>query len=123
MQIQMPIKELADVQLPDDRILILPLDADSKTHNGLILDPRHYDKFKKGAVVLIGPGKLTEDKTGRISTQLEVGDIVLFDSTMVKQININNKVFNIFTETEGLIAVVGELKETGEIELYADTKI
>jgi len=123
MKFEMPALELFNVLVPNDKVLVMDLDIDNKTHGGLLLDPRHYDKFKKGVVVLVGPGKFNEDKTKRIPMQLSSGDIVLFDLAIAKQININSKVFNIFDEAEGLLLKIGEVDENGEIELYADTKI
>lgn len=122
MQVTLP-QELNDVLLPNDKVLVMPLDADNKTHGGLLLDPRHLDKFKKGVVVVVGPGKYNEDETKRIPMQLAVGDVVLFDISLAKQITVNTKVFNIFDEAEGLIAKVGETNTSGEVELYVDTKI
>lgn len=122
MQFTMPT-ELSDVLLPNDRVLIVPVDADDKTHGGLILDPRHRDAFRKGIVVLVGPGKLTEDETARIPMQLTNGDVVLYDVNVAKPITINTKTFNIFTESEGLIAKIGEVNKEGEIQYYVNTKI
>ena len=122
MKFVMP-QETNDVSLPNDKILVSALDPENKTFSGLILDPRHYDKFKKGVVVLTGPGNLTEDETKRIPLQLSKGDVVLFDTSYIKEININNKVFNIFNGPEGLIAKIGEVNQEGEVELYANTKI
>ena len=116
-------EELNDVSLPNDKILISLLDTEKKSFGGLIIDPRHYDKFKKGVVVLTGPGNLTEDESKRIPLQLSKGDVILLDNSYIKEININNKVFSIFNGVDGLIAKIGEVNQDGEIEFYADTKI
>src|SRR5579863_1466861 len=91
-------KEVTDILLPNDKVLVSALEADDKTYGGLHLDPRHYDKYKKGVVISIGPGKLTEDETKRIPMQLAIGDVVLFDVTIAKEITINAAKFKIFNE-------------------------
>lgn len=121
MKFDLPV-ELVDVSVPNNKVLILPLEAELKSKGGLIIDHRHIDKFKKGVVVLVGPGKLTKDKSKTIPMSLEELDIVLFDTTQYKEVSINCKTFYIFDESVGIIAKIGKVAN-GEVELYVDTKL
>lgn len=115
-------EEIKDVSVPNNKILVSVIGPDPKSSGGLIIDHRHHDKFKKGVVVLAGPGELARNKKKTIPMLLAVGDIVLFDTSLMKEVNINCKSFYIFDEPVGIVAKIGELNN-GEIELYVDTKL
>ena len=63
---KLKIKPLAD------RIMILPLEAETKTASGIIIPDSAKEKPQKGNVVAVGPG--TKDNP----VTLKVGDTVLY---------------------------------------------
>ena len=55
-----------------DRVLIEPLQAETKTASGIIIPDNAKEKPQKGTVVAVGPGTKDEKVT------LKVGDTVLY---------------------------------------------
>lgn len=55
-----------------DRVLIEPMEAETKTASGIIIPDTAKEKPQKGKVVAVGPGTKDEDMT------VSVGDAVLY---------------------------------------------
>jgi chaperonin GroES len=55
-----------------DRVLIEPMEAETKTASGIIIPDTAKEKPQKGKVVAVGPGTKDEDMT------VKVGDSVLY---------------------------------------------
>ena len=55
-----------------DRVLIEPLQAETKTASGIIIPDNAKEKPQKGTVVAVGPGTKDEKET------VKVGDTVLY---------------------------------------------
>jgi len=55
-----------------DRVLVQPMEAESKTASGLIIPDTAKEKPQKGVVVAAGPGVKDEEM------QVKVGDVVLY---------------------------------------------
>ena len=55
-----------------DRVLIEPMEAETKTASGIIIPDTAKEKPQKGKVVAVGPGTKDEEMTGT------VGDSVLY---------------------------------------------
>ena len=61
----------------EDRVLVKPIEADTKTASGLYLPEASKEKPVKGEVVAVGPGKrLDNGKRGEMS--IRVGDTVVY---------------------------------------------
>ena len=55
-----------------DRVLVQPMEAESKTASGLIIPDTAKEKPQKGTVVAAGPGTKDEEM------QVKTGDLVLY---------------------------------------------
>lgn len=60
-----------------DRILVKRLEEDEKTKGGIIIPDSAKEKPIEGAVVAVGPGKVSDDGK-RIALDVKVGDRVLY---------------------------------------------
>ncbi len=61
-----------DIKPLADRVLIAPMEAETKTASGIIIPDTAKEKPQKGKVVAVGPGTKDEDMT------VKVGDSVLY---------------------------------------------
>jgi chaperonin GroES len=50
-------KKVANYELYDDRVLVKPAAAETKTAGGIIIPDTAKEKPQKGTVVAVGPGK------------------------------------------------------------------
>ena len=88
----------------EDRVLIRPLDPETKTQSGIYLPESAKEKPMQGKVVAIGPGKLL-DSGERVKPSVKKGDTVVFGKYAGTEIEIKNIKHMIMRETEllGLI--------------------
>jgi len=88
----------------EDRILVKPLDAETKTSSGLFLPESAKEKPMQGKVVAVGPGKLM-DNGKRQEPLVKKGDTVVFGKYAGTEIEIKNQKHLIVRESEllGLI--------------------
>ncbi len=89
----------------DDRVMILPLEAEEKTEGGIVLPDAAKEKPQKGEVVAVGTGKLLEDGS-RAKMSLKKGDVVLFGKYSGTEIKIDGEDYSIMRESD-VLAVVG----------------
>jgi chaperonin GroES len=61
----------------EDRVLVLPLEAEQTTASGLVIPDTAKEKPQEGKVVATGPGR-TDDNGKRIAMDVADGDIVIF---------------------------------------------
>ena len=88
----------------EDRILIKPLDPETKTLAGIYLPESAKEKPIQGKVVALGPGKLL-DNGERVKPSVKKGDTVVFGKYSGTEIEIKNVKHMIMRESEllGLI--------------------
>ncbi len=90
----------------EDRILIKPLDPETKTASGLYLPETAKEKPMKGEVIATGPGKrLDNGKRGEMSVRK--GDTVVFGKYAGTEVEIKNIKHLIMRETELLGVIDG----------------
>jgi len=83
----------------EDRVLVKPIEADTKTASGLYLPEASKEKPVKGEVVAVGPGKrLDNGKRGEMS--IHVGDTVVYGKYSGTEVEIKNVKHLIMRETE-----------------------
>lgn len=83
----------------EDRVLVKPIEADTKTASGLYLPEASKEKPVKGEVVAVGPGKrLDNGKRGEMS--IKVGDTVVYGKYAGTEVEIKNVKHLIMRETE-----------------------
>ena len=88
----------------EDRILIKPLEKETKTASGIFLPESASEKPQQGTVVATGPGKLL-DGGERAKLAVKKGDLVMFGKYSGAEIEIKGKAHLIVRESEllGLI--------------------
>ncbi|MFL6024443.1 MAG: co-chaperone GroES [Marmoricola sp.] len=61
----------------EDRILVLPLEAEQTTASGLVIPDTAKEKPQEGEVVATGPGRI-DDNGNRVPLDVSVGDKVIY---------------------------------------------
>ncbi len=62
----------------DDRIVVLPNEAEQTTASGLVIPDTAKEKPQQGEVLAVGPGKRSETSGDVIPVDIKVGDTVLY---------------------------------------------
>ena len=88
----------------EDRVLIKPLDPETKTASGLYLPESAKEKPMQGKIIAVGPGKLL-DNGERVKPVVKKGDTVVFGKYSGTEIEIKNVPHLIMRESDllGLI--------------------
>ena len=61
----------------DDRVVVEPVEAESRTAGGIVLPDTAKEKPQRGKVLAVGPGKMLKDGSRR-GLQVKEGDTILF---------------------------------------------
>ena len=97
---------MSNIRPLEDRILVKPLDAETKTASGLFLPESAKEKPMQGKVVATGPGKLLDNGT-RQTPLVKKGDTVVYGKYSGTEIEINNTQHLIVRESELLGIIEG----------------
>ena len=90
----------------EDRVLIKPIEPESKTSSGIYLPETAKEKPMQGKVVAVGPGRLL-DSGERVKPSVKKGDVVVFGKYAGTEIEIKNVKHMILRESE-LLGLVEE---------------
>ncbi len=90
----------------EDRILVKPMEAETKTASGIYLPESAKEKPMQGKVVAVGPGKLL-DNGERVTPAVKKGDTVVFGKYAGTEIEIKNTKHMIMRESELLGLIEG----------------
>lgn len=96
----MPVKPL------EDRILVKPIEPESKTASGIYLPESAKERPVKGKVVAVGPGKRL-DNGKRAEMSVKKGDTVVYGKYAGSEIEIKGEDHLILRETELLGVIDG----------------
>jgi chaperonin GroES len=88
----------------EDRVLVKPIERESKTASGLYLPEGSKEKPIQGEVVAIGPGKLL-DNGKRAALSVKKGDKVVYSKYAGSEVEIKGDKHLILRETE-LLGVI-----------------
>ncbi len=88
----------------EDRVLIKPIDPETKTDSGIYLPESAKEKPIQGKVVALGPGKLL-DSGERVKPSVKKGDTVVFGKYAGTEIEIKKVTHMIMRESE-LLGVI-----------------
>jgi len=88
----------------DDRIVVLPLEAEAKTRGGIVLPDTAKEKPQQGKVISVGPGRVL-DTGDRAKPGVKKGDIVVFAKYGGTDIEIDRKEYKILRESD-ILAIV-----------------
>ena len=97
---------MSTVRPLEDRLVVKPLEAETKTASGLFLPESAKDRPMQGKVVSIGPGKLL-DSGERMQPGVKKGDTVLFGKYSGTEVEIKNVKHLIIRESELLGVIEG----------------
>ena len=88
----------------DDRIVVEPLEAETKTAGGILIPDTAKEKPQKGKVVAVGPGKLLDDGK-RATPAVKNGDVVLYAKYGGSDVKVGEKEYLIMRESDVLAKV------------------
>jgi chaperonin GroES len=90
----------------DDRVVVLPKEAEEVTAGGIVLPDTAKEKPQRGSVVAVGPGKLL-DSGERGTLSVKEGDEVIYSKYGGSEIEIDGEDYKILREQDILAKVVG----------------
>jgi len=82
-----------------DRVLIEPMQAETKTASGIIIPDTAKEKPQKGKVVAVGPGTKDEKVT------VKIGDYVLYGKYAGTELKLEGKDYLMMRESD-ILAIV-----------------
>ncbi|MSR28429.1 MAG: co-chaperone GroES [Phycisphaerales bacterium] len=97
---------MSTVRPLEDRIVVKPLDPETKTASGIYLPENAKEKPMQGKVVSVGPGKLLDNGT-RLCPTVKKGDTVVYGKYSGTEIEIKNITHLIIRESELLGVIDG----------------
>ena len=89
----------------DDRIVVLPNEAEQTTASGLVIPDTAKEKPQQGEVLAVGPGRWSDDKGTHTPLDIKVGDIVLYSKYGGTEITDGGKDLLILTSRDVLAIV------------------
>lgn len=90
----------------EDRVLVKPIEAESKTASGIYLPETAKEKPVRGRVIATGPGKRLENGK-RAQPSVRVGDTVVYGKYAGTEVEIKGDKHLILRETELLGVIEG----------------
>jgi chaperonin GroES len=84
-----------------DRIVVKRLEAEEKTAGGIVLPDTAKEKPKKGEVIAVGEGRLT-DEGKRIPMRVKKGDRIVFTSYAGTEVRLGDEDYLIMREDDVL---------------------
>ncbi len=90
----------------EDRVLLKPLEPETRTGSGIYLPESAKEKPMQGRVVAVGPGKLL-DNGERVKPSVKKGDTVVYGKYAGTEIEIKNASHLILRESELLGLIEG----------------
>jgi chaperonin GroES len=88
-----------------DRIVVKPLEAESKTKGGIVLPDTAKEKPQEGKVVAVGRGKTLENGTFQ-APEVKVGDKVLYGKYSGNEITTKDGEELLIMREEDILAVI-----------------
>jgi len=82
-----------------DRVIVKPMDAESKTASGIVLPDTAKEKPTKGKVIAAGPGKL-DDKGKPMELGVRAGDTVYYGKYSGTDVEVSGEKFVILRESD-----------------------
>jgi len=85
----------------EDRVILKPMEAETKTLGGIIIPDNAKEKPQKGEVIAVGPGKVS-DKGQKVALTLKVGDKVLYGKYSGTEVSVDGTDYLIVRESDVL---------------------
>ena len=83
----------------DDRVVVEPMEAESRTAGGIVLPDSAKEKPQRGTVISVGPGKML-DSGNRGQLSVAVGDVVIYGKYSGSEIEVAGKEVKILRESD-----------------------
>ncbi len=83
----------------DDRVVVIPQEAEETTAGGIVLPETAKEKPMMGKVVSVGPGKMLDDGK-RAKMSVKKNDVVLYGKYGGSEVEIDGKEYKILRESE-----------------------
>src|SRR5438045_1746406 len=81
----------------DDRVVVLPLEAEEKTAGGILLPDTAKQKPQRGRILAVGPGKM-KDNGERMTLSVAAGDEVIYGKYSGNDVEVSGKDVKIMRE-------------------------
>jgi chaperonin GroES len=88
----------------DDRIVVEPMEAESKTKGGIVLPDTAKEKPQRGTVIAVGPGRVADDGK-RIAPAVKKGDKVIYAKYGGMEVDADGKEYMILRESDVLAKI------------------
>ena len=88
-----------------DRIIIKPLEAESKTKGGILLPDTVKEKPQEGKVVAVGKGKVLDNGTVQ-KPEVKEGDVVLYGKYAGTEVSTKDGEDYLIVREEDILAIV-----------------
>ena len=88
-----------------DRIIIKPLEPETKTKGGIVLPDTVKEKPQEGKVIAVGKGKILENGTVQ-KPEVKEGDTVLYGKYSGTEITAKDGVEYLIVREEDILAIV-----------------
>lgn len=92
-------KPKTSVRPLEDRVLVKPTEAETKTKSGIYLPESAAEKPITGTVIAVGPGKLNDDGK-RTALSVKKGDKVIYGKYAGTEVDIDGVEHKIVKESE-----------------------
>ncbi len=90
----------------EDRVLVKPIEAESKTASGIFLPESAKEKPVRGKVIAAGPGKLLENGK-RAEMSVKIGSTVVYGKYAGSEVELKGEKHLIIKESELLGVIEG----------------
>ena len=94
-----------DIKPLGDRVVIKPLEAESKTKGGILLPDTAKEKPQEGKVVAVGKGKTLENGSNQ-APEVKVGDKVLYGKYSGNEITTKEGEELLIMREEDILAII-----------------
>jgi len=94
-----------DMKPLGDRVVIKPLEAETKTKGGIVLPDTAKEKPQEGKVVAVGKGKVLENGTVQ-APEVKVGDKVLYGKYSGNEITTKEGEELLIMREEDILAII-----------------
>jgi chaperonin GroES len=100
-------KEIKAMKLEplDDRVVVEPMEAESKTKGGIVLPDTAQEKPQRGTVISVGPGRVADDGK-RIAPTVKKGDKIIYARYGGMEVEVDGKEYMILRESD-ILAKIG----------------
>ncbi|MBN1914181.1 MAG: co-chaperone GroES [Candidatus Omnitrophica bacterium] len=94
-----------NIQPLGDRVIVKPLEAETKTKGGIVLPDTAKEKPQEGKIVAVGKGKVLENGSLQ-ATEVKVGDKVLYGKYSGNEVTTKEGEELLIMREEDILAII-----------------